>query len=103
MEMIGRIAFLAGLIISIAAGWVQVGTTGVVVLLVLGLLVGLLNVTGKEAGRFLLATLVLIVAGLALKDAFGATLSNILGAYIAFTSAAGFVVALKEVYSIERD
>lgn len=103
MEMIGRISFLAGLVISVAAGWLSIGTTGALVLLVLGLLVGLLNVSGKESGRFLLATLVLIVAGLALREAFGETVARILTAYISFTSAAGLVVALKEVYSIERD
>ncbi|RJQ21136.1 hypothetical protein C4580_02725 [Candidatus Woesearchaeota archaeon] len=103
MEMIGRLAFLAGLVISVAAGWLALGTTGALVLLVLGLVVGLLNVSGKETGRFLVATIVLIVAGLALREAFGETVARILTAYISFTSAAGLVVAIKEVYSIQRD
>ncbi len=102
MEMIGRIAFYIGLVVSVVAGWVQIGENGLITLAVLGLVVGLLNVTGKETGRFLLATLALVVAGLALKDVFGAVVANILVAYIAFTAAAALVVALKEVYSMQK-
>lgn len=101
-ENIGRIAFYVGLAISIVAGWVQVGATGLTVLVVLGILVGLLNVTGKETSRFLLATLVLVVSGLALADVFGAIVGSILAAYVAFTAAAALVVALREVYSITK-
>ena len=102
METVGRIAFYIGLVVAIIAGWVQIGTTGLMVLVVLGLLVGLLNVTGKETGRFLLATLALVVAGLALQNVFGDIIGNILAAYIAFAAASALVVALKEVYSIQK-
>jgi hypothetical protein len=102
METFGRIAFYIGLIVSVVAGWVQIGATGLIVLAVLGLVVGFLNVTGKETGRFLLATLALVVAGVALKDVFGAVVGSILVAYIAFTAASALVVALKEVYSIQK-
>ncbi len=102
MEMFGRIAFYIGLVVSIVAGWVQIGGQGLVILSVLGLIVGLLNVTGKETGRFLVATLVLVVAGVALRDVFGAVVANILTAYIAFTAASALVVALKEVYSMQK-
>jgi len=46
METFGRMAFYIGLIISVVAGWVQIGGTGLMVLAVLGIVVGLLNVTG---------------------------------------------------------
>lgn len=102
MEAIGRIAFYIGLVISVIAGWVAVGETGLMALAGLGLVVGLLNVTGKETNRFLVATLALVVAGIALKDVFGATVARILVAYIAFTAASALVVALKEVYAIQK-
>lgn len=102
MENIGRIAFYIGLVIAIVAGWVQVGPTGMLVLVVLGVVVGLLNVTGKEVNRFLVATLTLVVAGIALKDMFGAVVAKILAAYIAFTAASALVVALREVYAIQK-
>jgi hypothetical protein len=99
MEMVGRIAFYVGLVISIVAGWIQVSAWW---LAVLGIVVGLLNVTAKENNRFLLATLVLVTAGIALGSVFGAVVERILMAYIAFTAAAAFIVALKEVYSIQK-
>lgn len=103
LALAGRISFVIGLVISLAAGWVTVGTTGLWVLMALGIVVGLLNVTGKETSRFLLATLVLLTAGLAIAQLFGETVARVLTAYITFTGAAGFIVALKEVFGIERD
>lgn len=103
LALVGRICFVVGLIISIAAGWVKTGTSGLWLLLALGIIVGLLNVTGKETNRFLLATLVLLTAGLAMSQLFGETVARVLTAYITFTGAAGFIVALKEVFTIQRD
>jgi hypothetical protein len=102
-ENVGRIAFYVGLAIAIIAGWVQVGTTGLVILAALGLVAGFLNVTGKEVDRFLLSTVALVIAAVALKDVFGAVVERILLAFIAFTAAAALVVALKEVYSIQKE
>ena len=102
VNVFGRIAFYIGLVISVIAGWMDVGATGLMALAALGLVVGLLNVTTKEAGRFLLAALVLTVVGLALRDLLGMTIARILTAFIAFNSTAALVVALKEVYSIEK-
>jgi len=99
MEMVGRIAFYVGLVISLVAGWVQVSAWW---LAVLGIVVGLLNVTAKENSRFLLATLVLVTSGIALGSVFGVLIERILMAYIAFTAAAAFIVALKEVYSMQK-
>ncbi len=101
-ELFGRLAFYVGLVISVIAGWVNVGATGLMVLAVLGIVVGLLNVTGKETARFLVATLVLVVTGVALGNVFGERVANVLNAYIAFTAAAALVVALKEVYAIQK-
>lgn len=98
-EMYGRIAFYIGLVISIIAGWVDVAAMW---LAILGLIVGLLNITAKENNRFLLAALVLVTTGIALASVFGMLVERILAAYIAFTAAAAFIVALREVYNIQR-
>lgn len=103
MPIVGRVAFYVGLLISIVAGWIDVGPTGLLALVALGIVVGFLNVTGREASRFLLATLVLLAGGMALGDIFGEQVAKVLGAYVTFTAGAGAIVALKEVYSIERD
>lgn len=99
MDMIGRIAFYVGLVISILAGWMNVEVWW---LAVLGIVVGLLNVTAKENNRFLLAALVFVVTGGALSTIFGAAVGSILIAFVAFTASAAFIVALKEVYSMQR-
>ena len=103
MDFIGRIAFYVGLVIAIATGFMQVSQTALVVLVVLGIVVGLLNVTSKESSRFLVASLVLMTAGLALSQVFGKTAGAILSTYIAFVAASAFIVALKEVYAIQKD
>ncbi|RMD58250.1 hypothetical protein D6825_01460 [Candidatus Woesearchaeota archaeon] len=110
LSLLGRLSFLVGLVISIAAGWWNAGASGLLVLVVLGLLVGLLNVTAAETDRFLLSTLVLITAGLAVAQSFNAlspglaeALKRIVAAYVVFTAAAGFIVALRAVLAIQRD
>jgi hypothetical protein len=101
-EQVGKIAFYIGLVISIVAGWTMIGQTGLMLLALLGLLVGLLNVTARETHGFLLATLVLVTVGVALSTVFGDTIKNMLGAFIIFTAASAFIVALKEVYTMQR-
>lgn len=101
-EMIGRMAFYIGLAISVVAGLIELGDNGILVLAVLGLVVGLLNVTGKESHRFLLSTIALIVAGVAIQGIFGNTVDRILVAYIVFTAVSAVVVALKEVWAVQK-
>lgn len=101
MEKIGRLAFYVGIVVSILLGWMDMANA-TMILVVLGIIVGLLNVTMKEAHDFLLAALVLVTAGLALSAGFGEPIKSILQAFIAFTAAAAVIVALKEVYKIEK-
>ncbi len=103
LEKVGRYAFYAGIVISVVAGLIDVGSAGITILAILGIVVGFLNVTGKEVDKFLLGALSLVVAGLALKEVFGGILGNMLVAYIAFTSASALVVALREVYTIQKN
>ncbi|VVB81010.1 Uncharacterised protein [uncultured archaeon] len=101
LEKIGRLAFYAGIVVSVLLGWMNMANA-TVILIVLGIIVGLLNVTTKETQGFLLAALVLVSAGVALSAGFGEPIKSILQAFIAFTAAAAVVVALKEVYNIEK-
>ncbi len=102
-EKLGRIAFYIGLIISVAAGFMNVGDMGIAALVVLGLVVGGLNVTGKEVQNFLLATVALLLVGSALA-AIPSTefLQAILNHFIAFVAGAALLVALREVYDITK-
>ncbi|MBI4181991.1 MAG: hypothetical protein HY520_03425 [Candidatus Aenigmarchaeota archaeon] len=104
MERIGRIAFYAGLIVSVAAGFVNVGPMAVTGLMVLGIIVGLLNVTGSEVQRFLTGTVALLLAGFVLSatDALGATATTVLAHFVAFVAGAALLVALREVYAVTK-
>jgi hypothetical protein len=107
LAKIGSFTFILGVIISVLVGlagtlnWITAGTIGIaaVVLVVLGLIVGILNISDKEVTKFIIAAIGLAVGSVAL--------SNILGFFImpfsAFVSAAVFLPALKAIYSISKD
>ncbi|MBW2968304.1 hypothetical protein KY362_07505, partial [Candidatus Woesearchaeota archaeon] len=73
MQKIGSWAFIVGVILAIIAGFWPLGTVMTSILIILGLIVGFLNVTGKETNSFLFATLVLVV----MTSMGGQVLSNI--------------------------
>ncbi len=101
---VGRWAFVIGLLIAVLVGMaIRVPGSGPV-LFILGLLVGLLNVPEKESTPFLVAVIALLaigVAGLQLTD-LTALVSDVLTQFIAFVSAAGLVVAIKQVLTYAR-
>jgi len=104
-EIIGKWAFIIGLVVSVIAGIVSIGTTGLTWLVVLGIVVGFLNVTNKEVTGFLIATIALMMVGsvgLSLP-AIGSFVTSILSAFTAFVAGAALIVAVKEVFSITRD
>jgi hypothetical protein len=64
LNRIGFWAFIVGFIVAIVAGFVAPENTAVVIILiVLGLIIGFLNISARETMLFLLATIALIVAG----------------------------------------
>ncbi len=109
---VGRFAFLIGVILAIVLGLLPLGnytpyaTSAIVVL---GLIVGFLNVTARETNQFLIATAVLvIVAGLGSGflgaiQYVGQYLVRILVELITFVVPATIVVAIKAVYSLAED
>lgn len=98
---IGRWSFIGGLVLSVLAAFVQVSYLALI-LFVLGLVVGFLNIKEKESVPFLvsvIALLVIGVAGLQLGQ-LTPTVSGILNNFITFISAAGLVVAIKQVLAV---
>ncbi len=105
-EQIGGWAFIAGVIIAILVGLVPLdaATTSyaTLVMVVLGLVVGFLNVPDKETTPFLIAAIALLAAGnagLSTIPAVGSYVTNILSNIVAFVAPAAVVVALKQVYT----
>lgn len=106
LQKLGSWSFIFGFIISIISGFFEL-TPGILsVLVFLGVIVGFLNVTGKKAMTFLMATASMVVisslgspafSGIAV---FGAILQKMLNNLIIFVIPASMIVALRAVLTI---
>ena len=102
---IGSWAFLKGVILAVILGALgEVEGTWTAVLVVLGLIVGILNITDEEVRPFLTAGTVLVLVSFLGRDVLGsvALLGNILSAVMALFVPATVIVALKSVFSIAK-
>ena len=108
---LGSWAFLVGVILAVVFGLFasQFSTTSqtymVWALVVIGLIVGLLNVTAKESTPFLMSGLVLLVASV-----FGAGvmqginyIPSVLEALLMIFVPATIIVAIKNVFSLAKN
>ena len=106
VQKVGSWAFIVGLIIAIIAGFWPLGTAMTSVLIILGLIVGFLNITGTETNSFLFASLVLVVMTSMGATALGAIkfvgpmLTNMFSAMMLFIIPAAVIVALKAIYAL---
>ncbi len=105
-KKIGHYAFLAGILLALLAGMIKdflpVETT-TLILVILGLVVGFLNVTAKETIEFLVAAVALMIAGSANLTAIpglGAHLQAILSYIVVFVAPAAIVVSFKAIYAL---
>jgi len=113
-EKIGSWAFIIGVVIAILAGlltaYPMAGLETVMVwvpllLVLLGLIVGFLNIGDKEVQPFLLAAIALVVVGIAkagLADipAIGPLLVSVLGNIAVFAAPAVLIVSLIEFHRL---
>ena len=113
-QKIGGWAFILGVVIAILAGLASTFAamySGYVllVLVVLGLIVGFLNIKDKEVTGFLIAAIALMAVGTAnlvsinlAIPLLGSLIMSIVQNVAAFVAPAALVVALKEVYNIAK-
>ena len=109
IEHVGKWAFVAGLVLSIAGGFLNVQQNYVLtVLIVLGLAVGFLNIRVKKSQEYLVAVIAILIIGSATIQAFDVlgTLygiyTSILTSMVAFVASSGIVVAIKEILMINK-
>jgi hypothetical protein len=110
MRKIGEWAFLACVVIAILAGIAIPADAAVVAaLVVLGIIVGLLNISEKETTAFLIAAIALMVAGTAgfsSLETVVAGLGNMVTAILSyrgvFVAPAAVIVALKAVWAMGK-
>ena len=118
---VGAWAFVVGVVLAVAIG---LSTTALPIplltaysvqiygiLVILGITVGFMNVTGKDTQTFLLAGTVLVivsrfgmdgVTGSFIGIGIGDAVSSVFGALIALFAPATIIVALKTVFSIAK-
>ncbi len=103
---IGHWAFIVGILLAIIAGLVpQLQTSTITwILVILGLVVGLLNISAKETTEFLVAVIALLIVGSAgAIPALGGIVLAILANIVALSAPAALIVALKAVYSLAAE
>ena len=109
-EKIGGWAFLVGVVIAVIAGFasapINAATAAIagyvrLVIVILGLIVGFLNIGTRQTNDFLLASIAVILMGtanLSVIPLIGKYLENMVLNIAAFVTPAALVVGLKAVY-----
>ena len=107
LDVLGKWAFIIGLVIAVLAAFIGSSisaSTVLLILFILGLIVGYLNITEKQLVKFLIATIALLLLGIGSISALSVVgnvsgyLNTILANIISFVSASALVVALKTIY-----
>ena len=104
MQQAGKYAFVVGLVVAVIAGFVHVGWM-FWLLAILGIVVGLLNVTAEETSGFVVACIGLIISSTSLQQVpvIGEVATTVLGNVVAFVSPALLVVATKSLIEKAKD
>lgn len=115
LKTIGVWAFIAGVVIALAAGLLAASLSGYMgtistAMVVLGLIVGILNITDEEVTPFIIAAVGLTTGSIAISGlgtllggTFGGVLENAFKVFGVFVAGAVFIPALKAVYKISKD
>ena len=100
----GKWAFIVGLVIAVLAGLFFQPGWAIWVLAILGVIVGLLNITAEDTRSFLLASIALTLSATALNTVpiVGTALSYVLPFVVAFTAGATIVIALVQLFRAAR-
>ena len=108
-NLLGSWAFLIGVVLAVLLGLTgSISGTMLWILVIIGLIVGLLNVTEEETSPFLMSGIVLIIASAFGQDVLSAVpsgtlvLNNVLQALLVIFVPATIVVAIKNVFRIAR-
>ena len=114
---IGAWAFTIGIILALVAGLIpsslELGGLVTAVLVLLGIVVGFLNVTEEETSKFLMASVAVMIALFTAGSAIqmnisalgniGQYLWGVMGQMNVFVFPATIVVAIKSIYSLAKD
>ncbi len=116
-QKIGHYSFIGGVILAVVLGLVPTATLGTAaawltsLLVVLGLIAGFINVTGKETKEFMMVAVVLIIAAfaggasekLSGVEFIGQYIAGIFSQVLAFVVPATVVVGLKDIWALGQN
>lgn len=110
LPTIGFLAFLVALVLGIIGGIAAPDNGGIIlILIIMGVLVGLLNITEKEVMPLLLAAVALIVVGGATFEPLnkvvanlGTWLDHIVNYFAIFMAPAAVINAIKTLFAVAR-
>ncbi|MFA7707969.1 MAG: hypothetical protein WCX73_03395 [Candidatus Pacearchaeota archaeon] len=108
LQLIGRWAFIIGLVLAIIAGLIQDIYTIpslTLILVILGVIIGFLNIEEKDTVKLLVAIIALMgVGGLTLSviPTISSYLEAILTNIVIFASGAGLIVAIKAIIEVTK-
>ena len=103
---LGGWAFIIGVIIAVLIGlFGTLNSLWLGIIVVLGLLVGFLNVNSAESTDYLLAAVALVIVAAFGRDVMSSIplLSGVLEAIMALVVPATVIVSLKAIYSLARN
>jgi hypothetical protein len=114
LEDLGYWCFIAGFILAAIVGMVRayMGSIDIItgsILIILGIIVGFINVTKKEANSFLIASVALVLVSklgwdvLAQVDIIGPYLEAMFNSIMTFIIPATIISALKIIYHLAKD
>lgn len=107
LPLIGFWAFIIGLVIALVAGIVAPANSIVIlVLIILGLIIGFLNITAKEMMLFLVAVIALVSVGNVFAPLTAANIGKYLGNMLGYVSTlmapAAIVCAIKALWVLGK-
>ena len=104
--VVGAWSFVVGLIVALLFGIFSTGgitRTAAIVLLILGLLVGLLNINDKEIMPFLVACIAFMIAATVSPVIPYAWIPKVLANIVVFILPAAIIASLKAIYVLARN
>ena len=110
LGFIGMAAFSVGIVLAIIYGVISRDNASVILgLVILGIVVGLLNITRREMALLLLVAVALIVVGKAsfsalndLIDGLGTSLNGIVSYLAVFMAPAAVITAVRAIWAVGR-
>ena len=105
LGIIGFVAFILGLLVAIVGGIVAPANSGIIVtLVILGIIIGALNIAAREIVLLLVATIALIVVGGVFEPisvlGVGAMVDNILKLVATLMAPAAVIAAIRALWTV---